>query len=124
MGKNIIFNFRRLVFMDTGKISRCGLLLVFSVALTACNTMNAAGESETSADAEIAAANVADDVTGKEAKPVTAVDASSANEKADAAGGSSDSNTAAAIKKEPVNLDGDTLFNLLAAEFAGNAGDV
>lgn len=87
------------------------LLLIFPLVLTACNTMTAASDAETAATPKEVGADVkAADIDGNQA----------------ASSVSSNASEAAKIKPEiqNVSMDGDMLFNLLAAEFAGNTGDV
>ena len=86
------------------------LTLLFSLLLTACNTMS------TSSDVEKAEAD------------------GSVTEDASAAGNNEEDNSASLTQstedgeivstKNDVSMDGDMLYNLLAAEFAGNSGDV
>ena len=73
------------------------LVLVFSMLLSACNTLMTASDSDNNADAR---------------------------EKATGETGLQQANSEGRNSKQQVKLDGDSLFNLLAAEFAGNAGDV
>jgi len=86
------------------------LALVFPLVLTACNTMTPSAEDEASTvqTTEQAAEQPADEPVAKaEIKPSDSVE-------------THDSKAA----KQNVSLDGDMLFNLLAAEFAGNSGDI
>jgi tetratricopeptide (TPR) repeat protein len=88
------------------------LPVVFSLVLSACNTMSTAG-SDTAEESQAAEA------TDKE-NPVQAVNDSSVTvEPLDAA-----ETIEAKQVTAPVDMDGDMLYNLLAAEFAGNTGDV
>ena len=77
------------------------LPLVFPLLLSACNTMSTA--SDASSEDEKAGAVE----TVKKDKPVQATEA-----------------VETVQAKSNANMDGDMLFNLLAAEFAGNSGDV
>jgi tetratricopeptide (TPR) repeat protein/predicted small secreted protein len=79
------------------------LPFIFPLLLSACNTMSAAGED---ADADSTGATI------------TAVQTAT-EEDAEAT-----DSTEAKKDKKAVNMDEDMLFNLMAAEFAGNAGDV
>jgi len=82
------------------------LVLVFSWLLTACNTMMAAGETESALNKDL----------GKSEQSTSEMDLQqvqiSKTEEPD--------NSEAA---KQVSLDGDSLFSLLAAEFASNRGD-
>ena len=73
------------------------LVLVFSMLLSACNTLMTASDSDNNADAR---------------------------EKATGETGLQQANSEGRNSKQQVKLDGDSLFNLLAAEFAGTAGHV
>jgi len=77
------------------------LPLVFPLLLSACNTMSTASDASSEDEKEGAVETV------KKGKPVQATDA-----------------VDTAPVKNNANMDGDMLFNLLAAEFAGNSGDV
>ncbi len=101
-------------------------VILLSVFLTACNTLSAQNESADSdidgidygEDAPISANS---DVENKSVK----VDESAANAGDDDKAIAEDIEPETPVKAvEQVSLDGDTLFNLLAAEFAGNQGDV
>lgn len=101
-------------------------VILLSVFLTACNTLSAQNESADSdidgidygEDAPISANS---DVENKSVK----VDESAANAGDDDKAIAEDVEPETPVKAvEQVSLDGDTLFNLLAAEFAGNQGDV
>ena len=83
------------------------LPLVFPVLLTACNTLSTSDEgvvAVSAPDQQAVAATAAEDKTPDLADTDNVADSKQI--------------------KEPVKLDGDMLFNLLAAEFAGNTGDV
>jgi len=86
------------------------LPLIFSLVLSACTTM-----STPSGDA----------VDGTQARDATAKESDTEASAQDASAESSLADDAADAKQvEQVNMDGDMLYNLLAAEFAGNTGDV
>ncbi|NOQ87823.1 MAG: tetratricopeptide repeat protein, partial [Gammaproteobacteria bacterium] len=84
------------------------LPLIFSLLLTACNTMSVASDDKTSLAAK--EAGVEDKAVGQPDVSQNSTNASEIDE----------------IKPEikSISMDGDMLYNLLAAEFAGNAGDV
>jgi tetratricopeptide (TPR) repeat protein len=85
------------------------LPFIFLLVLSACNTLSATGE-----DA------AADNTSETAAKGAATEEASVSGDNAGAAVDS----TEAGEDKKAVNMDEDMLFNLMAAEFAGNAGDV
>lgn len=89
----------------------------FAVVLSACNTISPASDDAVVERPTTDAAAKDADAAGKTAP--TASDTAAEVEAASAA----DTAEAVTAKKE-VNLDGDMLYNLLAAEFAGNTGDV
>jgi tetratricopeptide (TPR) repeat protein len=101
---NFIFNIRWLVLVSLKKIKPTFyLVLVFSMLLSACNSVMTSSDSRVE-KREITAAETGlqqdqrantEDLTGSETSKV----------------------------RKQVTLDGDSLFNLLAAEFAGNRGD-
>ncbi len=83
------------------------LPLILSLVLTACNAMPAAG------DGEASTVQTAEQ-TGTESTPAKAeVKASDKSEAVEPR-----------VAQPAISMDGDMLFNLLAAEFAGNSGDV
>ena len=106
----LLFSYLVITVMQKIKLSLY-LPLIFPLVLTACNTMSTAGDVETTAVVKDA---------GTEDKTANA------SEPTDAPPASSNVAEAAEIKPEikSVSMDGDMLFNLLAAEFAGNTGDV
>jgi len=94
------------------------LLLVLFTLLSACNTMTATSEEGKVSDNDIKQGQAAD--TGQPVDEASAPQAKVAQEdKANESAGDGPN-----IAKKPVELDYDSLFNLLAAEFAGNAGDI
>ena len=117
---NLLFNVRRLATCSaacSGKISEPKIkprtyfapimpVLILPIVLSACNTLTVAEDVDN--------VNHADDVVAAKHNAEVSMQAKSENP-ADAQG--------AAAKKQ-VKLDGDSLFNLLAAEFAGNRGDI
>ena len=107
---NFIFNIKRLVlvFMRNFKASFY-LVLVSATLLSACNNMMTASDSENAFDNNVEEREIAAAETGlQQAQEATSEDlAGSENSK----------------HGKQVQLDGDSLFNLLAAEFAGNRGD-
>ena len=90
------------------------LTVSLAVALSACNTMSTNSDAEPLTDS---ANNAAPDIQKESASPNAAEDSSapSTDELA---------SSEVAPPKKQVSLDGDSLFNLLAAEFAGNSGDI
>ena len=94
------------------------LFLILSTPLSACNTMTAADEETRASDNGIKQSEAAD--ADKAVTETSKPQAKAAEEVKPE--GSIESETS--TTKEPAKLDGDSLFNLLAAEFAGNAGDV
>ena len=82
------------------------LVLALSMTLAACNTAPVAEVGDTAPDVAAAKDKVAVD-------PEPIVQAIEEIEV-----------PVSTVIREPVNLDGDSLFNLLAAEFAGNSGDI
>ncbi len=88
------------------------LLFLLPMVLTACNTLSTASDTEVAPVAEEAGTV---DKTANTATGQTDVTQAS-------------SNTPEAVEIKPeiekVSMDGDMLYNLLAAEFAGNTGDV
>ena len=106
---NYIFNISRLVSRSMPAVAKCFgqrfkpfymLILVSAAPMSACNTMQTATDE--------------------------AVDNTVANEAVTIEENTAVMNQQTQDKplKEPVELDGDSLFNLLAAEFAGNSGDI
>lgn len=107
----ILFNISRLVIKPIKVLShRYGslfsLVLVLPIVLSACNTMTASTGSETRTPSKEEAAQV-DKAEDSQAK--TEIEASAEAEDKPVA---------------PSKLDADSLYNLLAAEFAGNSGDI
>ena len=98
--------------MQKFKIS-LSLPLIFPLVLTACNTMSAAGGGKAPSDVQTAKATVVVDKAARQEDAKNAADGAELSQTAE-------------IKqaKKNVSLDGDMLYNLLAAEFAGNTGDV
>lgn len=91
-------------------------VILLSVFLTACNTLSTQDESAGS-----------ESITEEKAAKVSEqeVDVAADTSKAGTINTASETSVDTSVEvKEPVSLDGDTLFNLLAAEFAGNQGDV
>lgn len=96
-------------------------VLFLPVFLSACNTMTAqsgdAGESGADqAGAVTSATETREDAKAAESEGEQLITSTAINE---SQSGSDDT-----VEVEKVSLDGDTLFNLLAAEFAGNSGDI
>ena len=85
-------------------------VLALTMTLTACNTAPVADVSDDVIDNR-PEAEVAENQTPVNFEPMIQAIAET------------DEPVAKAIR-QPVNLDGDSLFNLLAAEFAGNSGDI
>jgi len=83
------------------------LPLIFPLLLTACNTLPA------SSDAATGQQTATGDTLVKAELKASETSESEAAKQVDAQ-----------VEKKPVSLDGDMLFNLLAAEFAGNSGDI
>ncbi len=77
------------------------LPLIFPLLLSACNTMSTAGDTSSEVEKAGAVESVTRDM------PAQATEAAETEP-----------------AKNDVSMDGDMLFNLLAAEFAGNSGDV
>ena len=106
---------RLIAFTQEVRISLFSVILL-SVFLTACNTLSTQDESAGS-----------ESITEKKAAKVSEQEADVDTDTSKAATNNAVSEAPVAIPlevKEPVSLDGDTLFNLLAAEFAGNQGNV
>ena len=111
----IIIKFSCLVLkiMQSFKLSFY-LPFIFPLVLSACSTLTAGG----------------DDVSGgaKVVEPAaieTGIEDKSGQQGSDAVDSAKTTATTEAMGAESsVNMDGDMLYNLLAAEFAGNAGDV
>ena len=82
------------------------LALFFPLVLTACNTMSTSGSEETA---------IAQNTEQAADEPVAKAEVK-ASDTAEAA----DSET----EKQAISMDGDMLYNLLAAEFAGNSGNI
>ena len=93
------------------------LSVFLSVFLAGCNTLSAKDESS-GADSDIKE-KTAKAVNVDEPSPGVAEDGEAGTKESDAIEAEAPVEAA-----EQVNLDGDTLFNLLAAEFAGNQGDI
>lgn len=90
------------------------LPFLFPLVLTACNTMSAA------TDVEVApAAKTAKETGAVEKTENAGVQQAASKPSLDTADA-----TEIKVEKKDVSMDGDMLFNLLAAEFAGNTGDV
>ena len=127
MGNNIVFNIRCLVLMVTDNKSRIGscssFLVLVSMLLAGCNTMTAADDSvsPSTVDSSMAASPAADKAAPS---PDQAKAPEPAKTESEPSSDMADADAADSIIKKPASLDSDTLFNLLAAEFAGNAGDV
>jgi len=88
------------IIISKFRFSTC-LPLIFPLVLTACNTLSTIGDGETSVETTETTATentVAKTEQSKVAEPE--------------------------VVEQAVSLDGDMLFNLLAAEFAGNSGDI
>jgi len=130
---NFIHNFKPLVFKTLRTPTRwltqdfkpgLALVLASSMILSACNTLSAASDDDDVVSGAVVADsadkdNAQKDVAGKEDIP--------ASKPAESEHTTSNNDTPAAPATEAKNeviLDGDSLFNLLAAEFAGNAGNV
>jgi len=88
------------------------LLLGFPLVLTGCNTMSSSGVPPAGDDAVAGQLAGVDETQEKvELKPSEVVEAD-------------DAEVTEQASKPAVSMDGDMLFNLLAAEFAGNSGDI
>jgi tetratricopeptide (TPR) repeat protein len=120
----IVFNIRRLIRRPvvkhaqksgSGRQPLFSLLLVLPMFLSACNSMTATSEGD---DASPAAATGHENA-GNEADKKAAQDAKLAPDSSERA---ADTEDIAVVHQS--KLDADSLFNILAAEFAGNAGDV
>ena len=119
---NLLFKIRRLVIHSarcTEKISGPKIkpransalvlpMLVLPVVLTACNTLSVTTDSESVDYDDAAVAKQSDGI--------------SEQEKSEKLAESHEAEVAPAKKQE--KLDSDSLYNLLAAEFAGNSGDI
>ena len=117
---NLLFNIRRLVIHSvrwSGKISEPEIkpgtyiapifpILILPIVLSACNTLSVAKDVEN--------VNHNNDVVA--VKDNAEVSTQAKSEKP--------AGTQGASAKKPAKLDSDSLFNLLAAEFAGNRGDI
>ncbi len=86
------------------------LPLSLSLVLTACNTAPTASNEKASITMQAAAEDSAIDKTAKDRMLTAGTDTSQ--------------NVEVKAEKKGVSLDGDMLFNLMAAEFAGNSGDI
>ncbi|VAW50114.1 FIG140336: TPR domain protein [hydrothermal vent metagenome] len=84
------------------------LPLLFSLVLSACNTAPVIGDEKALSAAQISSENNTAEVAD------TAINAEAEVSQ----------NAGTKPKKKSVSLDGDMLFNLMAAEFAGNSGDI
>jgi tetratricopeptide (TPR) repeat protein len=91
------------------------LTFIFPLLLAACNTMSTSSDTSVHVEKAEADATVTEDTT--------AVDNSEADVSAASTKATEDSEIKA-TNNDVINMDGDTLYNLLAAEFAGNSGDV
>ncbi|MBL4711329.1 MAG: tetratricopeptide repeat protein [Gammaproteobacteria bacterium] len=80
-------------------------ILLLPVLLTACNTLTVSNDGKQGAQSEVSAG-----------EPITSISDNNVSQQ-------TVSEASASVKEQP-ELDGDSLFNLLAAEFAGNSGDV
>ena len=119
---NLLFKIRRLVIHSarcTEKISGPKIkpransalvlpMLVLPIVLSACNTLSVATDSENVDYDDAAIAKQSDGI--------------SKQEKSEKLAESQEAEVAPAKKQE--KLDSDSLYNLLAAEFAGNSGDI
>ncbi len=89
------------------------LVLVFPMFLAACNTMTAASDNDVKTSESVEAGeNAQADVD----KIETQISSETKGEEL--------SSSEVTVPKKQVILDADSLFNLLAAEFAGNIGDI
>ena len=106
VNRKFIFNIRRLEELT---VRSRYLVLAMAVTLSACNSMPQSSVS---------------DNAHKIDAPINQVTAESKNVFQEDEAGSDSNQPVSSPVREPVNLDGDSLFNLLAAEFAGNSGDI
>ncbi|MBT8439082.1 MAG: tetratricopeptide repeat protein [Gammaproteobacteria bacterium] len=125
---NFTFSFSDLVTTITAAVKPVRFLVLLApLVLTGCNTFSASNDSS-AADSEItreaadeaASKNISDDSSTQQGELKNNTDPSSV---AFEDSGFEEAETDDEDVK-PVILDGDSLFNLLAAEFAGNVGDV
>ena len=91
------------------------LTFIFPLLLAACNTMSTSSDTSVDVEKAEADATVTEDTT---AVGNSEADVSAASTKA------TEDSEIKATNNDVINMDGDTLYNLLAAEFAGNSGDV
>jgi tetratricopeptide (TPR) repeat protein len=111
----IVFNIRRLIRRPVLKAMQRSesrrqpllyLLLVLPMTLSACNSMTATRDSGDATSADASKAAVQETKLSPESSDGQVME------------------TEDKAVEPQANLDGDSLFNILAAEFAGNAGDV
>lgn len=111
---SFICNFSNLVTALTASVRpACYLVLLLPMLLTGCNTLST---NATALSEDTFRHNDTDDAAEIYDTPV------SHQEESGQAVNAEDS--AAASPEQNVSLDGDSLYNLLAAEFAGNIGDI
>jgi tetratricopeptide (TPR) repeat protein len=91
------------------------LTFIFPLLLAACNTMSTSSDTSVDVEKAEADATVTEDTT---AVGNSEADVSAASTKA------TEDSEIKATNNDVINMDSDTLYNLLAAEFAGNSGDV
>jgi len=84
------------------------LVLALSVVVAGCNTAPVAGVND-----DVPEVSIKENKAEIDPEPITQVSAIEEEHV-----------SKPEVIREPVNLDGDSLFNLLAAEFAGNNGDI
>ncbi|MBE9565062.1 MAG: tetratricopeptide repeat protein [Proteobacteria bacterium] len=116
--------FGRLIALTQEVIISLFSVILLSVFLTACNTLSTQDES---AGSESITEGITEKRAAKASEQEADVTAATDTDAGKAAMNNAASEAPAATPvevKEPVSLDGDTLFNLLAAEFAGNQGNV
>lgn len=90
------------------------LILLLPVVLSGCNTLSTGVDAETSLDEDGVS-----EIVPVENDAAEKLLATSAERQSDETASSE-----SAPPEKPVELDGESLYNLLAAEFAGNSGDV
>ncbi|MCK4834177.1 MAG: tetratricopeptide repeat protein, partial [Gammaproteobacteria bacterium] len=93
------------------------LSLLFPLVITACSTT-----SVTSDAGDGSAVQISKEADAENNAAVADEQQLTSHEKVEAAGDTEVS--VASAEEKAISLDGDTLYNLLAAEFAGNAGDI
>jgi len=120
----IVFNIRRLIRRPVVKAEQksgsghhllFSLLLVLPMLLSACSSMTVSSDGDEVSPAEVSGRETTGSKTGKTAAQDTKLEP-------DSSGRAAVSEDIAV--KQPSKLDADSLFDILAAEFAGNAGDV